>query len=227
MAVNPNTTIVDLSFNLSGSLTGIPTVMAQMPVYDRIGFDDMPYPWEDTDRLDQTWTPDVAGSDLTFTVPVYNVQGQAKQPYTTDLFTLQNVIVFGNGWVHNLLVPNTGIPAFDVPVGYNLRGKIMVVTRNNLFPPSYTESYGLITEDFKQIVFAGTGTLGFDVPTVAHMAIRGDDAGFDITTLWDETSGAWQLDAIQFPDDQDYIVADNTLPIADKGYWGFHFTFII
>lgn len=85
MKISYNTTIVDVAYNLSGSLAGVPVVLSQLPVGTPIGFDTLPEPWETVDDIGQTWTPDLQGLELDLSVPLYNVLGQAKAPYSTNI----------------------------------------------------------------------------------------------------------------------------------------------
>lgn len=99
MKIEPNTTIVDVSLNLSGSITGIPAALNQLPAGDRIGFDDLPDLGEDVEDIGQTWTPDLVGRQLDIELPLYDTLGQEKQPYSTDLVKMKSVVTDGEGWV--------------------------------------------------------------------------------------------------------------------------------
>lgn len=99
MKIEPNTTIVDVSLNLSGSITGIPAALDQLPVGDRIGFDDLPDLGEDVEDIGQTWTPDLVGRQLDIELPLYDTLGQEKQPYSTDLVKMKSVVTDGEGWM--------------------------------------------------------------------------------------------------------------------------------
>lgn len=101
--VSQNTTAVDLAFNLSGSLTGFPAVLAQLPVGERIGFATLPNVWEDVADIGQTWTPDIAGLTLDLSMEVYNQQAVDKAPFTTDLFGIEAVIEYGEAKLEELL----------------------------------------------------------------------------------------------------------------------------
>ena len=103
MKIKPNTTIVDLALNLSGSVAAIPTVLEQLPVGTPIGFDDLPEVWEDVDDIGQTWTPGIEGLELTIDAPLYNVEGQAKAPYSTNTDALAYAILEGNRSLRLLL----------------------------------------------------------------------------------------------------------------------------
>lgn len=102
MKIEPNTTIVDVSLNLSGSITGIPAALDQLPVGDRIGFDDLPDLGEDVEDIGQTWTPDLVGRQLDIELPLYDTLGQEKQPYSTDLVKMKSVVTVGEGWVQSI-----------------------------------------------------------------------------------------------------------------------------
>lgn len=103
MRIKPNTTIVDVAFNLYGSLTGIPAILRQLPAGERIGFDTLPSPGRDVADIGQTWTPDLQNLDLDIIVEkVYNPGAAAKAPYSTDLAALQPVIDYGEGQINTL-----------------------------------------------------------------------------------------------------------------------------
>jgi hypothetical protein len=95
MIVPINNTIVDVAFNLSGSLAGIPAILDQLPVGDRVGFDTLPYLDEDVSDVGQTWTPDLAGRNIAAPSVVYNVQAVRKAPFGTPLELLQPAIDYG------------------------------------------------------------------------------------------------------------------------------------
>lgn len=84
MKINPNTSIVDLSYNLSGSLAGIPAVLEQLPATSRVGFDNLPRLDQDA-PFGQTWTPTLSGRNLELSVPVYNELAVQKAPFSTDI----------------------------------------------------------------------------------------------------------------------------------------------
>lgn len=89
MLVDKNNTIVDLAFNLCGSLAGIPVILKQLPVGRRIGLAAMPTQEDEVSDIGQTWTPDVGGKDLTLgDLPLYNPEGKAKAPYSSNLTAL-------------------------------------------------------------------------------------------------------------------------------------------
>lgn len=104
MEIKENTTIVDVAFNLYGSLAGIPAILRQLPVSERIGFDTLPGMGEDVADIGQTWTPDLAGKDITIKVEkVYNTLGVAKAPYSTDLYRIGAAVRYGEGIIETLL----------------------------------------------------------------------------------------------------------------------------
>lgn len=102
MVINPNTTIVDLALNLSGSIAAIPTVLKQLPVGTPIGFDALPNTWDVVDEVGQSWTPALVGLDVDLDVPVLNPTAMAKAPFTTNLDTLNGVIEIGNEYLQTL-----------------------------------------------------------------------------------------------------------------------------
>jgi len=94
--VETNQTLVDVVFDLSGSLTAITTLLFQLDEGDRIGFDSIPETWEDTNTIGQTWTPDVQQQYLDINLPVYNLLSVKKKRYNTDILLLLPAITWGN-----------------------------------------------------------------------------------------------------------------------------------
>lgn len=89
MRISDNMSIVDVSYNLSGSLTGIPAVLDQLPVGELIGFDDLPKLTEDIPSFGQTWTPDLKGVDIRGGLPIYNELAVKKAPFTSNLYGIE------------------------------------------------------------------------------------------------------------------------------------------
>ena len=102
--IKANQTIIDVSFDLSGSLSGITTLLNQLPIESRIGFADMPQLWEDVSELNQTWTPDVENKKFEFDVNVYSLASVKKRPYATDLLSLVPAITWGNDFLSSEIV---------------------------------------------------------------------------------------------------------------------------
>ena len=88
VTIKQNTSVVDVAFNLS--------------VGERVGFDTMPEMWQDVPDIGQTWTPDLQGMTLDLSVPIYDTLGQAKAPYSTNLFMLQKAITDGETYLETL-----------------------------------------------------------------------------------------------------------------------------
>lgn len=107
MEISYNTTIVDVALNLSGSLAGVPVVLNQLPAGTPIGFDTLPEPWERVDDIGQTWTPDLQGLELELSVPLYNLLGQAKAPYSTNIAICLSVADRFNSILQTLLTTQT------------------------------------------------------------------------------------------------------------------------
>lgn len=108
VTISQNSSVVDVALNLSGSLTGLPVVVSQLPVGTRVGFNDLPELWEDVADIGQTWTPDVQGLTLDLDVPLYNTLGREKAPYMTDVSGLSNLITAAN-YIYRLLYETLGL----------------------------------------------------------------------------------------------------------------------
>lgn len=98
-----NTTAVDVALSLSGSLAGFPRLLDQLPAGRTIGFTEMPEIWEDvpSDKVGQTWTPDLENKTFDVTLPVYKQAAVEKQPYSTGIKELQPAIEWGNNFLQN------------------------------------------------------------------------------------------------------------------------------
>lgn len=105
MRINPSTTIVDLAFNLSGSLAGIPAALSQLPVGEKIGFDTLPKLWEDVSDIGQTWTPELDDVEVDITVETYNPTAIQKAPYSTDMNCIEVASEWGNSLLEVLTDP--------------------------------------------------------------------------------------------------------------------------
>ena len=104
MKINGITTIVDLAFNLSGSLAGIPDILPQLPVSERVGFSELPKLWEDVSDIGQTWTPNLEGVEVDITLDVYNPTAVQKAPYTTDIRCIDVAADYGNILLENFVI---------------------------------------------------------------------------------------------------------------------------
>lgn len=103
MKVDKNNTIVDLAFNLCGSLAGIPVIVKQVPADFRVGLNQLPSQAEDDAVYQQgtSWTPDIAGMELNLSdMPLYNQEGKNKAPYSSNLKALNAAIDAGANLVY-------------------------------------------------------------------------------------------------------------------------------
>lgn len=233
MKIEPNTTIVDVSLNLSGSITGIPAALDQLPVGVRIGFDDLPDLGEDVEDIGQTWTPDLVGRQLDIELPLYDTLGQEKQPYSTNLVKMKSVVTDGEGWVQPITEgrPFSSLKAgekVDLPHlsflgrGDNMRfagevGRVYGIgfsqTENDTFVNAQLSFvYVVSSED-------GDGTLlmnlgGYVLPVFSHVTENG------VTRLV-----KW-LEAMHLMFQSMYVIFDTTGAVeppapAEAGKWSF------
>lgn len=94
MKVKTNQSVIDVSFDVCGSLAGYPTLLSQLPIGDRIGFDDMPDLLDVAD-IGQTWTPELENIDIDVNIKIFNGKALEKAPYSTQLNFLANAIAWG------------------------------------------------------------------------------------------------------------------------------------
>lgn len=104
MKINGITTIVDLAFNLSGSLAGIPVILPQLPVGERVGFATLPDVWEDVSDIGQTWTPSLEGVEVDIAVEAYNPTAIQKAPYSTDMKCIDVASEWGNALLETFVL---------------------------------------------------------------------------------------------------------------------------
>lgn len=233
MKIEPNTTIVDVSLNLSGSITGIPAALDQLPVGDRIGFDDLPDPGEDVEDIGQTWTPDLAGRQLDIELPLYDTLGQEKQPYSTNLVKMKSVVTDGEGWVQPI---TEGRPFSSLKAGekVDLPHLSLLGRGDNMrFAGEVGRVYGIGFSQIENDTFAnallsfvyvvssedGDGTLlmtlgGFALPVFSHVT----EGGVTRLAKWFEASYMMFQDC--------YVIFDTTGAVeppapAEAGKWSF------
>lgn len=128
MKINPNTSIVDLSYNLSGSLAGIPAVLEQLPATSRVGFDNLPRLDQDA-PFGQTWTPTLSGRNLELSVPVYNELAVQKAPFSTDLLGVNDVNQEQSVFVMAML--KNAVPLTELEEGTSLNNKRLFFLNTN------------------------------------------------------------------------------------------------
>lgn len=233
MKIEPNTTIVDVSLNLSGSITGIPAALDQLPVGDRIGFDDLPDLGEDVEDIGQTWTPDLVGRQLDIELPLYDTLGQEKQPYSTDLVKMKSVVTDGEGWVQPITEgrPVSSLKAgekVDLPHlsflgrGDNMRfagevGRVYGIGFSQTADSAFADAilafiYVVSSEDGDGTLLANVG--GSAIPVFSHVTENG------VTRLV-----KW-LEAMYLMLQSMYVIFDTTGAVeppapAEAGKWSF------
>lgn len=207
--IKQNTTVVDVSFNLSGSLTGLPAIVKQLPVGERVGFDNLPEMWQDVQDIGQTWTPDLQGLTLDLAVPVYDTLGQAKAPYSTDLYSLQKAITDGEKYLRLLL--DNSIRACDVTPGMNLRGATLYL--DAVPGQNYTflqESMWLRTVQGWNVINQQHIATESQAFTIVSSATQKGDPTYVL--LYNGSQGIyWPVTVVNMQDDKDLIVGENTL----------------
>lgn len=109
--IDRDTTALDVAFNVSGSLSGLPETLAQIkPTGLQHGFNDLPDLWGDTSDIGQTWTPDLDGVTLELDVRKINQNGDsplnetaaAKAPFTTDKTGLAAAEAWGSDFIKQM-----------------------------------------------------------------------------------------------------------------------------
>lgn len=167
MKINPNTTILDVAYNLSGSLAGIPAILSQLPTGERIGFDNMPEVWEDVpvDSYGQTWTPDLDGLDVELSVEVYNTPAVNKAPYSTDMKCIDVAAFAGNAlyqtgeWKNELTRGNINIYTGETGNGTH--------TISKDFIPIFGAQYKIVVDAAGE-----DGTIYFYTPDKSYIGSR-------------------------------------------------------
>jgi len=112
MKVNQNQTALDVALSNAGSIYGLPLLLNQLPVGERIGLADVP-DLDDVDDIGQTWTPNLQGMELDATLDIYIDETLVKAPFGTDLETLEPSILWGETLLPALF-DYTGYIEYDV-----------------------------------------------------------------------------------------------------------------
>lgn len=191
MKIKENTTIVDTAFNLYGSLTGIPAILRQLPVGERIGFDTLPEMGEDVADIGQTWTPDLAGKDVDIKVDkIYNTLGVAKAPYSTDLYRIGAAVRYGEDLIETFLPPDTTEYENMYPMNLNKWTKYALVGKNAQIVNGYLRVYSSDVANsyygsgfFKDAINARIGKpfkFSFDIRSGAPRLVDGENS-FTVT----------------------------------------------
>lgn len=161
MKINNITTIVDLAFNLSGSLAGIPVILSQLPVGERVGFATLPKVWEDVDDIGQTWTPNLDGVEVDLTVEAYNPTAIQKAPYSTDLTALNVASEWGCGELLDDsdkfisfcdLQPDTSYTLYGIRI-LNQTDPILCAASDAIYNPYYELSTEVDGSNYFEIFF--------------------------------------------------------------------------
>lgn len=225
MVIDINTTAIDVALNLSGSLTGFPAVIEQMPVGKRVGFDVLPDPWDDVKDIGQTWTPYIVGMDLEFDIPIYNPEGVEKGPYTTDISGLTETVDYGCVELAKVFgVMN----AYDLPVGTNIRGMTFKFKRLDLevARPNTLNEVVLYCNPQATVFNGGINNVGSLTLLFNSQALKEPSRVFYRHALGAEP--IWYIpDGYKAvaKDDKDYIIAGNALsrvPVT-PGKWSYKF----
>lgn len=223
MRISQNTTALDVAYNLSGSLTGLPAVLAQLPVGKRIGFDDLPEIWQDVDDIGQTWTPDLQGKYIDLDVRainrnvdgVLNERAVRKAPYTTDLFGLQTAIDYGMWEMEKMFTPPVDVYSIDeIEVGTNIKGwKFAAINTDKPMPINIPASFGsnMQLSDGGNVVALSCGIR----PTIRDLSQMLSNAGRGtVVKEHYHFLYGWLEREFTVPNDKDYIVTEN-------GFFGF------
>lgn len=219
--VPQNTTALDMAFNLSGSLTGFPAVLAQLPVGERIGFEKLPNVWQDVSDVGQSWTPDIQGMVLDLTVPTYNERAVAKAPFTTDLFGLGFVIAQGERMLEAWFTRQ--LPLTLVDRGFNFKGKTVTIKNTSkpilwLYDPDEEEyPYRLDNVDGDLLFFLYNRETPTGHPTVETEIPR---------TVVFFDGYQWAVTTHTFDVDYDLIADFNNLPTGSPIMWGFNDAYV-
>lgn len=229
-------TILDAAYNTAGSMTAIDQILEQnvdesIPMLDYNSIKDIENV-PDSNRM-ESYTPNlVVGSELnTDNVPVQNVEAINGRPFNstyesplevqTEIDDMENTLikVYGNR-----------IPITSIPVGYNLRGKQLVVTRTDLVVPPTLLSriirafIGDNPEDPNGDIFLRHIVSNGEVLLYGNTVWEGITAN---TRLWQ--NGRWLVEegsTFNVRDDVDCIVSLNNLVPYGSEDWGFQYMYI-
>lgn len=102
ITIKPNTTVLDVAYNLTGSLAGLPAILSQLPASSRVGFANLPLPWQNVADIGQTWTPNLEGVTINVDVEVLDAVAKEKAPYSTNLAMLAQAIEWGENYMESI-----------------------------------------------------------------------------------------------------------------------------
>lgn len=102
ITIKPNTTVLDVAYNLTGSLAGLPAILSQLPASSRVGFANLPLPWQDVIDIGQTYTPNLDGVTIDVKVEVLDAVAKEKAPYSTNIAMLAQAIYWGAEFIEAL-----------------------------------------------------------------------------------------------------------------------------
>lgn len=225
MIIDLNTTAVDVALNLSGSITGFPLVIEQLPVGRLVGLASIPDLWDDVDDIGQTWTPYIQGMDLDFTTPIYNTLGVEKQPYTTDLIDVETCAEWGNAMLRQL----SGVRlATELATGEDIQGytfKFKRIDLNELRLLRDTPPNLFCSNNIGSIYYNFFGHVVTDDDLVENLTV---DGSWLVTDLEDIYSGDWNIPdgfRITVPLGNPRIVQSNQLYQLRSGenLWDFNY----
>lgn len=112
---------------------------------------------------------------------------------------------------------------------YNLRGKRIVFTRTNLSPLSNTlseyelASEGAVSGEIR--IYAGYDSGIGGIHGISINIAPAEGSG-ESTIMWDENIG-WAKTEYTYPNDQDYLVVHNNLPMSSDNVWGFNYVYVV
>lgn len=91
-----------------------------------------------------------------------------------------------------------------VPVGFNMRGKTIMFLNPGLSP--YDSHYFELKFGDNSVIEHDGGYIAISIIGGAYTYIHGGNG--------------WELTSFTFPNDKDYIVMSNSLPVGTGIYWG-------
>jgi len=227
MIVKPNTSVVDVALNLTGSIAGLPRLLAQLPAGARVGFDDLPELHQDVSDVGQTWTPDLVGMDLNINLPMFNPRAADKQPYSTHLPSVQAAIDLGNDYLYD---PPPPLTLAEVPAGFNMRGKLITFSDEeyNTNPINIPATWKFL---YMQRYVNGVADGLYNIRSHAVTPVgQTNPSAFIICSIPSNpeihfmvaSTRFWMYQRFRWPDDADYIVTSNQLDFdVPDGTWSF------
>lgn len=218
--VQSGDTIFDATFNVTGSLAGLDPMLElntkeDVPMLDYKTMKDRDNNPESNAM--ETYTPDLQIDQQLETdgLVVYNLEAIRGLPFNSSLTDEAEVIAEVDEMVELL---TTAIPFSQIPLGYNMRGKTLVFTRQEITP-----NIDVIRSSY---IRYNTDT---GVQSIMDAFLSGENLIIQsqMPRVVFYSMGAWRASRMTYQDDFDMIIVSNQLKPHVGDEWGFDYVYVL